>query len=622
MADKPQDLGLQLINFAKSITPLPTELTFKDSNKYSKWGEDNLYPNFLLKIFNKSAMHKGICISKSDYIFGDGLVDSNGQNIGNVKVNPIDTLAEFVQKIVIDYVLFNSFAVEVVYNVLNQPKEFYHVPLHHVRPNKNKSKFFTTDDWQLNTRNLSTFDRYIVGNNQDGKSKMFYYSNYTPSVNNVFGELDYSGAIESIVTDTLINEFFQNNIQGGFSPAHIISSFKGVPSEDQMRLANRKFTDALSGVDGLKFILDYNTSDASAKGLQISSVPSDDYASKLIEVIKKTERNILSAHQGTSSLLFGIEKEGSLGNSTELENAYQLFKDGYVKNARNQIESGLNKLFTEFTGIPKLVFKDKLKLFAPVLADSTKEKIYTINELRVEAGLPKIADGDKLIGSSVPAPSNFSTDSKLVKHELSDADFEKIKDKGHAKADFEILKEYLPEDFANQKQMELQFDDDSDVANYLTKSDLADKTVSDLRAEIKKELGISITSQDVINTLNALTKANVVNTNIEDGKIKVTPIKKSPNDPERKVEVMYSYEKRPNIKGEKILATSRAFCQKLCEVEKLFSREDVQTMSETFGYDIFTYAGGYFFDSQTGETTPYCRHYFKRVQVIRKEKKK
>ncbi|WP_316797326.1 hypothetical protein [Pedobacter agri] len=613
MENKP-NLDFQLIQFAKEITPLPIEIINKGNNNYTKYGNDNLYPNFLLKLFNKSAIHKGICTSKVDYIFGDGLVDADGKNLGEIKVNPIDTLQEFIQKVVNDYVIFNAFSVEIVYNVLNQPFQYYHVPVNKVRPNRDKSKFFVCDDWYMGAKNLLSYDRYISGNNADGKSKMFYYSNYTPSVNNVFPEIDYSGAIESIVTDTLINEFFQNNIQGGFSPAHIISSFKGIPAEEQMRLANKKFTNALSGVDGLKFILDYNTIDG--KPLEISSVPSDDYANKLIEVIKKTERNILAAHQGTSSLLFGIEKEGSLGNSTELENAYQLFKDGYVKNRRNELEAGLNKLFAEFSAVPKLVFKDKLKLFAPVLADATKEKIYTINELRKEAGLTAVVDGDRLLGSTMPTQSNFSNESKLEKYELSEEDFEKIADKGVSKQDFVIINDYEPSEFASQKHIEIQFDDDTDVANYLTKAELAGKSVAEVRAEIKKELGISVTNQDLIKTLNKLTEANVVNTAIEDEKIKVTPIKK--NEVERKVEVMYSYEKRPNIKGQKILPTSRKFCAKLCETEKLLSREDIQSMSQLFGYDIFTYAGGYYFHPDTGETTPYCRHYFKRNQVIRK----
>ncbi|MDY0906569.1 hypothetical protein [Pedobacter sp. CFBP9032] len=614
MDNNNKDLGLSFLNFAKEITPIFLEVVTKDSSKPTKWGQDNLYPNFLLKLANKSAIHKGILSSKSDYIFGDGLVDSNGKDISTIRVNPLDTLGDLVQKLIRDYVIFNTYAVEVVYNVLGQPFQYYHVPMHKIRPNKDKSKFFVSDDWMLNSRNLLSYDRFIPNVNEDGRSKVFYYSNYTPSVNNIFAEVDYSGAIESIVSDMLINEFFQNNIQAGFSAGHIISTFSGgVVSEEVMRIATKKFENSLSGVNGTKFILEMLNPES--KPMSVQTINTDDYAGKLIEVIKKTERNILAAHQGTSSLLFGIEKEGSLGNSSELENAYQIFKNNYVKNARNEITSGLNRLFSDFNQVPTLVFKDKEKLFAPVVADATKEKIFTINELRKEAGLPPIADGDKLLGSAAPAPSQFSTDkSNLVKTELTADDFEKIKDKGASKHDFIILNEYSVDNFSSMKAIELQFDNDEDVANYIIENDLGDNSPAEIKAIIKKELGIEITKESVDTLINGLKSANVL-----DEKNKV--VKPKEKEPERKVEVMYSYEKRPDIKGDKIIPTSRAFCTKLCETEKLFSREDIQTMSQIFGYDVFKYSGGFYTNSDTGKTTNYCRHYFKRVQVIRKENK-
>lgn len=603
--------NLSFLNFAKHQTPDFTEVIVKDSSKYTKWGADNLYPNFLLKLANKSAIHKGIVSSKADYIFGDGLVDSSAKDISQIKVNTLDTLGDLVQRITRDYVIFNMFAVEVVYNVLGKPFQYIHIPMQQVRANNNKSKFFVNQDWFASTRNILSYDRFIPNHNEDGRSKVFFYSNYSPSVNNVYSEVDYSGSIESIVTDMLINEFFQNTIQSGFSAGHVISTFgTGIPSAEDVRMATRKFENSLTGVDGNRFILEMLSGEQ--KKMEIQTIQADDYAGKLIEVIKKVERNILAAHQATSSLLFGIEKEGSLGNATELENAYQIFKNNYVKNARNEIQSGLNRLFSDNVNVPTLIFKDKEKLFAPVLADATKEKILTINELRKEAGLPTIADGDRLIGSNAAAPTQFNSDKGQL-FELSEEDFEKVKDKGYSREDFVIINEYAAENFSSQAQLDLKFDDDEDVANYIIEKDLGDKPEAEIKAIIKKELGITIDKESIAKLINGLKSANVL-----DAKNKV--VKPQEKEPERKVEVMYSYEKRPEVSGDKIIPTSRAFCKKLCETPKLFSREDIQSMTEIFGYDIFKYSGGFYHNSDTGKTTNYCRHYFKRVSVVRKGK--
>lgn len=602
--------NLSFLNFAKQHTPDFTEVVVKDSSKYTKWGNDNLYPNFLLKLANKSAIHKGIVSSKADYIFGDGLVDSASKDISQIKVNNLDTLGDLVQKITRDYVIFNMFAIEVVYNVLGKPFQYIHIPMQQVRANNNKSKFFVNNDWFASTRNILSYDRFIPNHNEDGRSKVFFYSNYSPSVNNIYSEVDYSGAIESIVTDMLINEFFQNTIQSGFSAGHVISSFTtGVPSDEQKRIATRKFEDNFSGANGNKFILEILSNEE--KETAIQTIQADDYASKLIEVRKKVEQDILSAHQVTSPLLFGIKTEGQLGGTSELQTAYEIFKDNYVKNARNEIQSGLNRLFSDNSNVPTLVFKDRVK-FDPVISDSIKEKVYTINELRKEAGLSTIPDGDRLIGSNAAAPSQFNSDKGQL-FELSEEDFEKVKDKGFNREDFVIIAEYGAENFASQAQLDLKFDDDEDVANYIIANNLAYKPEAEIKAIIKKELGITIDKESIAKLVNGLKSANVL-----DDKNKV--VKPKEKEPERKVEVMYSYEKRPNIDGDKIISTSRAFCKKLCETPKLFSREDIQSMAEIFGYDVFKYCGGFYHNSDTGKTTNYCRHYFQRVSVVRKGK--
>ncbi|MCX2474095.1 hypothetical protein OQZ33_07115 [Pedobacter sp. MC2016-05] len=604
------DLGLAIMNFAKEVTPIFKEIINKDSEKFTKWGDDNLYPNFLLKIYNQSAIHKGICNRKVQWIFDDGLVDKNGNDISTIKVNAIDTLGDFVTKAVTDYVIFNTFASEVVYSFAGTPVNYYHTPLHKIRPNNIKSKFFVAE-WFSNAKNLVSFDRFVPFQNEDGLSKLFWSAPYTPSVNEIFAEVSYSGAITSIVTDILIDEFFQNNITNGFSAGHIISTFKGMASDEQLRLATKKLERAISGVDGVKFILD--TNNQSDKGMEVKTIESPDYSGKLVEVLKKIERNIVAAHDGSSSLLFGIEKEGSLGNSSELENAYQIIKDNYVKKARIHIVSALNRLFSDNDSIPQIGgFKDKEKLFSEPMADATKEKIYTINELRASVGLPKLADGDKLLGSSAPVQSNFNSD-KGELFQLTEDDFEKVADKGENKEDFIILQEYSAQNFTSQKQLELAFDADEDITNYIIEKDIADKPEAEIKAEIKKELGLDITKEDVSKLINRLKEGNIIND-------KNKTIKQPKNEPERKVEVMYSYEKRPELDGAKIIKTSRAFCKKMCETPKLYSMTDIMTLSSIFGYSIMDYAGGFYRNPDTGKTTPFCRHYFKRVQVIRKPK--
>jgi hypothetical protein len=82
------------------------------------------------------------------------------------------------------------------------------------------------------------------------------------------------------------------------------------------------------------------------------------------------------------------------------------------------------------------------------------------------------------------------------------------------------------------------------------------------------------------------------------------------------IQVMYSYEKRPEVEGPTIIPTSRAFCKKMVALSetKLFSREDIQAISNRLGYSVMKRAGGFWKNEYQ------CRHGWFRHVVIKKNK--
>jgi hypothetical protein len=78
---------------------------------------------------------------------------------------------------------------------------------------------------------------------------------------------------------------------------------------------------------------------------------------------------------------------------------------------------------------------------------------------------------------------------------------------------------------------------------------------------------------------------------------------------------MYKYEKRPDVPGNTLISTSRGFCVRVINNNKLYTRSDIQTMSSIFGYDVFQFAGGFYHNPETDETTPYCRHFWVEKKV-------
>lgn len=75
-----------------------------------------------------------------------------------------------------------------------------------------------------------------------------------------------------------------------------------------------------------------------------------------------------------------------------------------------------------------------------------------------------------------------------------------------------------------------------------------------------------------------------------------------------KMEILYSYEKRAGVDGPPIIPGSRELCRSLIELDRLYTREEINRISSVEGYDVFSYAGGWWHDPKTDTTKPKCRH--------------
>ncbi|WP_164108255.1 MULTISPECIES: hypothetical protein [Sphingobacterium] len=625
MMENRGDINIHIEKFVKNITPQPIEPKESNGDKMIKWGIDNLYPNFLIEISKKSALHGAILQTKSNYIFSDGVINKeSGEIIGDdIQVNEDDNLSELVKKCINDAVVFGGFAVKVEFNALGEPLYYYHVPFHHVRANKSKSKFFVNDDWFNFPRTYFTYEKYNVFKNEDFQPKIFYFNSYNISVNNVYVEPDYN-CIEDVVTDMLISKLFKNSIANGFSVGKVITVLGAIPDEQTKNRATAKFKDVFNGVDGENFMLQWATN--KDQKTEIDTIPADDYASKVVEIVKKTERNILSAHSATSSQLFGIEKEGSLGNATELENAYLLFKNNYVKDKRIEIVSAFNKLFKSDERLPKIDLKDKEVLFKKTLESSTKEKVFTINELRAIEGAEPIEGGDVFITSNsntftisptnAPANSTFSKkkdDDEVEGYFATPEDFEKVKHLGNNKDEFILIGESK---FSSCGEYHFA-STYSSIEEYLLDNKINELTIDEASAKISNELGYSVSKSDVQTSIDLLKNAGLIDVKINTQNNKMWTAPSLINNA-NKIEIYYDYVKRPEADGAIKIPTTRHFCESIIDSDKYFSMADIQSFSAVLGYDVMKFGGGYWKNKNTGEVNRHCRHEFKPVRVYKK----
>lgn len=589
---------------------------------YTTYGTNNLYPNYLLNLYNNSSIHKSIIDSKVNYILGDGVISSRTGKAIDTKVNSKEDIEDLLRKVIKDFVIFNYFAIEVVYAKDGSIYELNHIPAHKIRANNDHSKFWFSADWANPRAETIDFESWTPEVDSELESKLYFYSGYTPTIHSTYPTPEYSGAIKSIEIDIAIKDFHLNNINNSFSGNTIISFFRGEPTPEIKDEIVDSITGSYSGANGDKVIFQFLEKDEQEP--KITQLSASDWNDAYLTLRDDTVEDIVIAHSVTSPMLFGIKTEGQLGGATELETAYEIFKRNWVKVKRREIVNAFNELIADQFGTIEV--KDIGSLFPKQLSDSLKEKIMTIDELRAEAGLPPLADGSGNRLSSAPvvvkedavqSAENMgfsrSVEDDLANgvnpyKELSEEEEKEFEAIGLSKDDSIILDK---QNFSEDKLSVLRttFAEDK-VEDYLLKNKLTGKSFKTLQSDILKATGERYSMdyiKEVYGKLVALrlipdTKLLSPETiaNIRNGYEGVVEGGSREFEGLRKIEVRYSYEGVADDKN-------RAFCGRLVRANKLYTREDIQKIGALFGYDVFSYKGGY-----------NCRHNWKLNTVVRK----
>lgn len=140
-------------------------------------------------------------------------------------------------------------------------------------------------------------------------------------------------------------------------------------------------------------------------------------------------------------------------------------------------------------------------------------------------------------------------------------------------------------------------------------------------ADIAKVLRMPI--EEVNNILDNLIKRKVITYDPKSGSRRISdPVSKVIDaPPATTIVVRYSYEWKPqfsvsdaNKATTPLIDNSRPFCKKLLQLDRFYTRRDIQAISGRLGYDVFTRGGGWWGDS------PSCRHRWVANRVIQKKK--
>lgn len=354
-------------NFEAIALPTFRELRNKD---YVLFGENNLYPQKLIELFQGSAIHHTAIEAKTAAIKGEGF-----EVYGETEINGNgESLNELFAKMALDYTLFGGFALNIIWARSGERiAEMYHLPFANVRSGKMNDldrveEYFYSSDWS-NTRKYTpaVYKAFNTQENSgDDASQIYYYYEYTPG-SNTYPLPDYVGAVNDIELDARISRFHNANISQGLAPSLAINFRNGIPSPEERQSILRDIEETFSGeMNAGRFFLLFSEAGKEAQ-IQPISAENDQYYITLEERI--TSR-LLTAHRITSPLLLGIRDGGGLGsNKDELLMAWGHFYGTVIQPMQKKLVKELNWL-TDKMGFGLTL---EVKEAAIILDDTTIE---------------------------------------------------------------------------------------------------------------------------------------------------------------------------------------------------------------------------------------------------------
>ena len=612
-------MALKILNFGAHKVPTFKEARGKDWILFGDEGEyKNRYPEYLLNLYRRSAKHHAIINSKKDYVVGQGwAVNSEGlDTMGLARLqlfinepNQYESLNDILEKVALDYELYNGFALEIVYNQLNDKiAAIYHADFARYRSNEDGTKFYYSEDWKKHNPVVEEIDAFNW--KEPSGKQLLYVKGYSPDCK-YYPLPTYLGSTGYIELDVEIANFHLNAVKNNFVGGTIVSFYNGEPTLEEQEILESQIKDKFTGTDNANSVI-LHFADSRDRGVEIQQLNGNDF-DKRFDILNKTvQREIYAGHSVTDPALFGIKEDGIFTSRNQLVDSFELFQNTYVNNRQQFIERVFNEL-AALQGLSNRLFIQDTEPISIQFSENTVVSVMTQEEIREKIGLPKLEQPLQA------AKTSKNEDDILVEYfkNCGSTDYEPV---GNGKAlNFESETSARLHEELNRKYWFAEIDPlDTAILNIL-KENPATPFLA-----IAEQLQLSI--ERVMAGLQRLNEANAIKIAIDEVLDSTQRAVEVTKEGERLLEeippveeefvIRYVYSKRPEASGAAIIDTTRPFCRELVQetqAGKSWELTEIQDIGVSANRNVWMRGGGFWGKSY------HCRHYWE--QKLMKVKK-
>ena len=349
-------MNLDLIKLSHYNIP---HLVEDPRHDWVSFGEDNLYPNYLLELFLGSAINGALIKSIGAMIYGEGLAATNVDENTDTKESYLrlnellhNSDDDVLKDLAMDLKLFGGCYVNVIWSRdRSKIAKMKHIPAQYIRSGKmvdgEIDTYYYSANWAKSKKAEYKPRPYKAFSTKDRThaSQILMIRDKNPALFYGFAP-DYVAATDWIQMELEIAQFHLSNITSGMTPSMHVGFSNGVPTEEERRTIERQLNQKFSGSGNAgKILITFN--DGKDTQPIIEPIQMNDAQSAWEGMSKQAVNQILAGHRVTSPILFGIRSEGGgLGNNAdELRDAYSLFNNTVIIPFQNILLKGLDKIF-------------------------------------------------------------------------------------------------------------------------------------------------------------------------------------------------------------------------------------------------------------------------------------
>lgn len=382
------------------------------TNGYIPFGQDNLFPELLNQIFYSSPLHGSIVGYKVNAAVGGGF------NIVADRLTPQDKLELYtlerklnIKKVVPavtqQLILHNRVYFKLCFDDKMKLTKIVNLSPEKLRVNLDRKRYYICDDWSSRI-GVQEIRRYTPTSRD--YEQLFVYE--VECIGQDFYPLpQYTSALNFAFLSGELSYFAKSNIQNSVFPSFAMMFPKRPQSEEEKNMI-RSTIDRLKGAAnaGKAVAFFANSLDQLPK---IESLPTNGNDSLFQEASQLNTEQICFSHT-IDPILMGIRTTGSLGNGSDIKQAYIIFEKNVVMPLREMVSDIFNELLfiakidADFTinnyqiineAIVELEgdtskTNDALNSLSTLVATKVLETM-TENEIRALASLPPVPGGDK-----------------------------------------------------------------------------------------------------------------------------------------------------------------------------------------------------------------------------------